>query len=141
MASILVSKTTGLGSSPSSPAILPGSQAVRHMTLTHGRVGSNPTPAAIFLFKMKGVLYMGELPIELTAGHIETVPHKKLIEYISTSDNQEIVNRCAYELTKRMWVPNREITFDKMLSDFGFRYPDEIEKTEDPAKSLGLRKK
>ena len=48
MASIAVSKTVDLGSSPSSPAILPGSQAVRHMTLTHGRVGSNPTPAAIF---------------------------------------------------------------------------------------------
>ena len=26
--------------------LLPGSQAVRHMTLTHGCVGSNPTPAA-----------------------------------------------------------------------------------------------
>ena len=51
MASIAVSKTVDLGSSPSSPAILPGSQAVRHMTLTHGRVGSNPTPAAILIFK------------------------------------------------------------------------------------------
>ena len=45
------SKSRDLGSSPSSPAILPGSQAVRHMTLTHGRVGSNPTPAAILIFK------------------------------------------------------------------------------------------
>lgn len=51
MASIAVSKIVDLGSSPSSPAILPGSQAVRHMTLTHGRVGSNPTPAAILIFK------------------------------------------------------------------------------------------
>ena len=58
MASILVSKTTGLGSSPSSPAILPGSQAVRHMTLTHGRVGSNPTPAAIFfIYNERGFIY------------------------------------------------------------------------------------
>ena len=51
MASIPVSKTVDLGSNPSFPAILPGSQAVRHMTLTHGCVGSNPTPAAILIFK------------------------------------------------------------------------------------------
>lgn len=84
---------------------------------------------------------MGEIPVELMAGHIEKVPHADLINYISTSDNQEIINRCAYELTKRLWVPQRMITFDAMLAKFGYRYPDEIDKIEDSAKTLGLKKK
>ena len=49
MASIPVSKTVDLGSNPSFPAILPGSQVVRHQTLTLTCVSSNLTEAAILI--------------------------------------------------------------------------------------------
>lgn len=80
---------------------------------------------------------MNNIPNELVLDHIKTVPTNKLINYISAyPEDQEIVNRCAYELTKRIWVPNKETSFDQMLYDFGFRYPESEE-----SKSMKLGRK
>lgn len=65
----------------------------------------------------------------------KTIPTVTLINMLCESEqqgNQEMVNICAYELASRIWVPNEEKDFSKMLYEFGY------EKIEE--KSNGLKK-
>ena len=54
----------------------------------------------------------------------ETTPTVQVINILSDAEQkgeQEIVNICAYELTCRIYVPNKQITFVQMLQDFGYK--------------------
>lgn len=59
--------------------------------------------------------------------NIEKTPTIVLVNCLFTNDDQDTINMCAYELTRRLWVPNTEITFDQMLHNFGFRYIEQEE--------------
>lgn len=65
----------------------------------------------------------------------KTIPTVTLINMLCESEqkgNQEMVNICAYELASRIWVPNEEKDFLKMLYEFGYENIEE--------KSNGLKK-
>ena len=59
------------------------------------------------------------------------VPLINLIDLIadaSKEDNQELVNELALEIKKRLYVPNKKITEEQMLKEFGYK---EIEKSKE----------
>lgn len=52
------------------------------------------------------------------------VPLINLIDLIadaSKEDNQELVNELALEIKKRLYVPNKKITEERMLKEFGYK--------------------
>lgn len=62
------------------------------------------------------------------------VPLINLIDLIadaSKEDNQELVNELALEIKKRLYVPNKKITEEQMLKEFGYK---EIEKSKEKIK-------
>ena len=62
------------------------------------------------------------------------VPLINLIDLIadaSKEDNQELVNELALEIKKRLYVPNKKITEEQMLKEFGYK---EIEKPKEKRK-------
>ena len=62
------------------------------------------------------------------------VPLINLIDLISDAsreDNQELVNELAIEIKKRLYVPNKKITEEQMLKEFGYK---EIEKPKEKRK-------
>lgn len=59
------------------------------------------------------------------------VPLINLIDLIadaSKEDNQELVNELALEIKKRLYVPNKKITEEQMLKEFGYK---EIKKSKE----------
>ena len=54
-----------------------------------------------------------------------------LISDASREDNQELVNELAIEIKKRLYVPNKKITEEQMLKEFGYK---EIEKPKEKRK-------
>lgn len=61
---------------------------------------------------------------------LKTTPTVDLINYLSEAlkrGDTSIANIYAYELACRVYVPNQEISFDKLLEDFGYT---KIEKTK-----------
>lgn len=63
------------------------------------------------------------------------VPLINLIDLISDAsreDNQELVNELAIEIKKRLYVPNKKITEEQMLKEFGYK---EIEDKKGKVKS------
>lgn len=53
---------------------------------------------------------------------IKTIPTAKLVHILCDVTDQDIINRIAYELTCRIYVPNNgETTFEEMLSSFGYK--------------------
>lgn len=62
------------------------------------------------------------------------VPLINLIDLIadaSKENNQELVNEIALEIKKRLYVPNKKITEEQMLKEFGYK---EIEKSKEKIK-------
>ena len=62
------------------------------------------------------------------------IPLINLIDLIadaSKEDNQELVNELALEIKKRLYVPNKKITEEQMLKEFGYK---EIEKPKEKRK-------
>lgn len=62
------------------------------------------------------------------------VPLINLIDLIadaSKEDNQELVNELALEIKKRLYVPNKKITEEQMLKEFGYK---EIKKPKEKRK-------
>lgn len=75
----------------------------------------------------------------MTLEELKKIPTVTLINYLSESlekGEQRITNIFAYEIATRIYVPNNSngITFDKLLSDFGYRNLE-----EDKSKKLKLR--
>ena len=61
---------------------------------------------------------------------LSKVPLINLIDLIadaSKEDNQELVNEIALEIKNRLYVPNKKITEEQMLKEFGYK---EIEKSK-----------
>lgn len=66
---------------------------------------------------------------------LRTTPTCVLINFLSEAyknGEQGLVNIYAYELTTRIWVPNKETSFTDMLKEFGYKRIEE--------KSNGLSK-
>lgn len=66
---------------------------------------------------------------------LKTTPTCVLINFLSEAyknGEQGLVNIYAYELTTRIWVPNKETSFTDMLKEFGYKRIEE--------KSNGLSK-
>jgi len=66
---------------------------------------------------------------------LRTTPTCVLINLLSEAyknEEQGLVNIYAYELTTRIWVPNKETSFTDMLKEFGYKRIEE--------KSNGLSK-
>jgi len=66
---------------------------------------------------------------------IRTIPTAQLVNAIGQFEqqgNQEMVNLIARELTYRIWVPNKETSFEDMMRSFGYK---DIEKP----KTLGRK--
>lgn len=66
---------------------------------------------------------------------LKTTPTCVLINFLSEAyknEEQGLVNIYAYELTTRIWVPNKETSFTDMLKEFGYKRIEE--------KSNGLSK-
>ena len=75
----------------------------------------------------------------MTLEELKKTPTVTLINYLSESlekGEQGIANMFAYEIATRIYVPNNSngITFDKLLSDFGYKSLE-----EDKSKKLKLR--
>ena len=75
----------------------------------------------------------------MTLEELKKTPTVTLINYLSESlekGEQRIANIFAYEIATRIYVPNNSngITFDKLLSDFGYKSLE-----EDKSKKLKLR--
>ena len=51
-----------------------------------------------------------------------------LLDQASKENNQELVNEIALEIKKRLYVPNKKITEEQMLKEFGYK---EIEKSKE----------
>lgn len=59
---------------------------------------------------------------------LRTIPTCTLIDELCKADkegNQKLVNIYAYELAYRIYIPNDEITFEKILTDFGYKKIEE----------------
>lgn len=66
---------------------------------------------------------------------LKTTPTCVLINFLSEAyknEEQGLVNIYAYELTTRIWIPNKETSFTDMLKEFGYKRIEE--------KSNGLSK-
>ena len=62
---------------------------------------------------------------------LNTIPTVKLVDLIGIykkEDNQDMVNLLAYELTCRIYVPNKGTTFDELAYRFGYREIEHQEK-------------
>jgi len=54
--------------------------------------------------------------------NIKTTSTAELINILCETQDQDIINRIAYELTCRIWVPNKsDETFEEMLEKFGYK--------------------
>jgi hypothetical protein len=76
---------------------------------------------------------------QTNTNNLRTTPTTKLIDLIKYAEqlgNQEVVNAIAYELAYRVYVPNKEITFESVLFDFGYREIPKIEETHRLTKRL-----
>lgn len=62
---------------------------------------------------------------DISMFNIEKIPTIALVNCLSTSNDQDTINKCAYELTRRIWVPNKKISFEQILANLGFKYPEE----------------
>ena len=56
-----------------------------------------------------------------------------LLDQASKENNQELVNELALEINKRLYVPNKKITEEQMLKEFGYK---EIEKQKEQFKRM-----
>lgn len=53
---------------------------------------------------------------------IKTIPTAELVHILCEVTDQDIINRIAYELTCRIYVPNNgKTTFEEMLLSFGYK--------------------
>lgn len=68
---------------------------------------------------------MGNTSNSFLPDKLDKVPTNILVDALSNGADQDTINKCAYELTRRIWVPNKKISFEQMLTNFGFRYPEE----------------
>ena len=57
--------------------------------------------------------------------NIKTTSTAELINILCETQDQDIINRIAYELTCRIWVPNASETFEEMLEKFGYKQTNE----------------
>lgn len=55
---------------------------------------------------------------------LNKIPHNKLVKMLDSAPDQETKNRIAYELTKRIYIPNKQITFEEILLSFGYVYEE-----------------
>ena len=56
----------------------------------------------------------------MTIKELREMPTNKLIELLYILENQDQINIIAYELTCRMYVPFKDITFDELLLKNGY---------------------
>ena len=58
---------------------------------------------------------------------IKTTPTVILVHILSEATDQNIINRIAYELACRVYVPDNSqgITFEQLLNDFGYKTEEE----------------
>lgn len=54
-----------------------------------------------------------------------------LLDQASKENNQELVNEIALEIKNRLYVPNKKITEEEFLAEFGYK---EIEKSKEKRK-------
>lgn len=62
---------------------------------------------------------------------LKEIPTIVLIHELSKADkedNQQVVNICAFELARRIYVPNSKITFKSILDDLGYKKIDHQKK-------------
>ena len=59
--------------------------------------------------------------------NIKTTPTVILVHILSEATDQNIINRIAYELACRVYVPDNSqgITFEQLLNDFGYKTKEE----------------
>ena len=58
---------------------------------------------------------------------IKKMPTNELINILCEAEDQFIINRVAYELTCRIYVPNKtNETFENMLYRFGYKNEENI---------------
>ena len=62
---------------------------------------------------------------------VPTVKLAKLLDGLFKEKpiNQEEINYVAFELARRIYVPNQYTTFEDMLYEFGFRFQDKEKNT------------
>lgn len=65
---------------------------------------------------------------------VSTIELVRLINEASNKGEQNLVNIIAYELAYRIWVPNKETTFEEMLKSFGYISPQETKEKKKKAK-------
>ena len=58
---------------------------------------------------------------------IKTTPTVILVHILSEATDQNIINKIAYELACRVYVPDNSqgITFEQLLNDFGYKTEEE----------------
>lgn len=52
---------------------------------------------------------------------IKTCDLIELLTKAIREQNQELINKCAYELTVRLYVPKKGYSFDDILEGFGYK--------------------
>ena len=54
---------------------------------------------------------------------IKTTPTVNLVHILCEATDQDIINKIAYELACRVYVPDNSqgITFEQLLNDFGYK--------------------
>lgn len=61
--------------------------------------------------------------------NIKTTSTVELVNILCETQDQDLINRIAYELTCRIWVPNKSNkTFEEMLYEFGYKQENTIVK-------------
>lgn len=55
--------------------------------------------------------------------NIKQTPTVNLVHILCEATDQDIINRVAYELACRIYVPdnNQGVTFEQLLNDFGYK--------------------
>ena len=64
----------------------------------------------------------------MTQEQLKTTPTYQLINILNLAEQasqQDLVNIVACELASRIWVPNDEVTFEQMATEFGYVKPEE----------------
>jgi hypothetical protein len=71
---------------------------------------------------------------------LRTTPLKELInlmEVAAVTSDQSLLNKVAYEVTTRLYIPESEKSFDEMLVEFGYS----LEESEPQKQKTFTRKK
>lgn len=56
---------------------------------------------------------------------VHEMDFNELVELIQETENQELINRLALEITYRLYVPFKSKTFEELLIENGYRIIEE----------------